>query len=135
MYCQISIIKPSTVRKERITEAFSQKQPRSLITEDAVIPITDFHYDRKRHFIQCSCCYDCRTQLLTFCRNLHRYLDYTRVQLVTMTFGKNKNHYTVTDFRKGKGKLSSAGCCSTDWTFRNLIQLQILENEISGYYS
>ena len=135
MYCQISIIKPSAIQKERIAETFSQKQPTSLQTENTVIPISDFRYDQKRNFTQCTCSIQNRQDMLTFCRNLHRYLGYTRVQLVTMTSGRKRNHYTVTNFRKDKGKLSSAGCCSTDWTVRDLIRLQILENEISGFYS
>ena len=135
MYCQISIIKPSALQKERIAATFSEKQTTFLKSENTVIPVSDFRYDQKRNFIQCQCHAESRRDLLTFCRNLHKYLGYTRVQLVTLSNGKKHSHYTVTDFRKGKGKLSSTGCCSSDWTVRDLIRLQILENEISGFYS
>ena len=130
MYCQISLLKPKPSRKARMSETFGTVIPVALKTKDRDILISDYRFNQKKSYIQCSCDTQAQQDLLAFCKNLHLSLNHTPVQLITLTPGKKHSRYMVVNFRKGKGKITEIGACSHDWTIRNLIELQILESQM-----
>ena len=113
-----------------MAETFGTAVPTALKAKDSDIIISDYQFNQKKSFIKCSCDASAQQDLLDFCKKLHKTLDYTPVQLITLLPGRKHSHYMVVNFRKGKGKVTELGACSHDWNIRNLIELQILESQI-----
>ena len=130
MYCQISLLKPKQSRKARMFETFGTVIPVALKTKDRDILISNYRFNQKKSYIQCSCDAASQQDLLDFCKNLHHSLNHTPVQLITLTPGRKHSRYMVVNFRKGKGKVTEIGACSHDCTIRNLVELQILESQM-----
>lgn len=135
MYCQINLIKPDTAAKTAMANLFSQRTEITVNIADNPVTMQNLKFNQKH----CSLCFQCssdsREILQQFCRKLNRKFKDITVQLVMLTEGTRNRNYIIIDFSKGKSKTAVRGCCSNDWTVKDIVQLHILEKTVSGYYS
>ena len=135
MYCQINLIKPDAAVKSAMANLFSQRTEVTVRIAENPVTLHNLRFSAKH----CSLCFQCssdsREILQQFCRKLNRKFKDTTVQLVMLTEGNKNRNYIIIDFSKGKSKTAVRGCCSNDWTVKDIVQLHILEKTVSGYYA
>ena len=135
MYCQISLIKPKARQKEAMASLFGNHKQITLKNSDTPVILQNVRFNRKHCCRMFECGSESRKDLQDFCRLLNRKLKDTSVQLAMLTEGRRNKNYIIIDYSNGKSKTAARGCCSNDWTVKNIVQLHILEKTVSGFYS